>query len=215
MNFEIKRIDDISIFKLNEKRLDTNISGLVKGEFTMLLKVEGVTKLILDLSEIETCDSSGLSAILVANRILNTTGGQMRLAAPSAKVNSLIKITQLDRVLPVCATVNEAFDELKKYRYLIARKYTRLYNYCSVSYWRGSIWSTLWRQTKIDKRLFSRFKSSPLVGSLFFDSCRRNQHFNIYIYSGSRLFNKFKFSSGYCRLSTGKNSCSVHLPARI
>ncbi|MBZ0200847.1 MAG: STAS domain-containing protein [Ignavibacteriaceae bacterium] len=114
MNFEIKRTDDISIFKLNEKRLDTNISGLVKGEFTMLLKVEGVTKLILDLSEIETCDSSGLSAILVANRILNTTGGQMRLAAPSEKVYSLIKITQLDRVLPVCTTVNEAFDELKK-----------------------------------------------------------------------------------------------------
>ncbi|NCS90302.1 MAG: anti-anti-sigma factor [Ignavibacteria bacterium CG2_30_36_16] len=114
MNFEIKRVDDISIFKLNEKRLDTNISGLVKGEFTMLLKVEGVTKLILDLSEIETCDSSGLSAILVANRILNTTGGQMRIAAPSDKVYSLIKITQLNRVLPVCKTVDEAFNELKK-----------------------------------------------------------------------------------------------------
>jgi len=113
MNFEIKRVDDISIFKLNEKRLDTNISGLVKGEFTMLLKVEGVTKLILDLSEIETCDSSGLSAILVANRILNTTGGQMRIAAPSDKVYSLIKITQLNRVLPVCKTVDEAFNELK------------------------------------------------------------------------------------------------------
>ena len=114
MNFEIKRVDDISIFKLNEKRLDTSISGLVKGEFTMLLKVEGVTKLILDLSEIETCDSSGLSAILVANRILNTTGGQMRIAAPSDKVYSLIKITQLNRVLPVCKTVEEAFNELKK-----------------------------------------------------------------------------------------------------
>jgi len=114
MNFEIKRVDDISIFKLNEKRLDTNISGLVKGEFTMLLKVAGVTKLILDLSEIETCDSSGLSAILVANRILNTTGGQMRIAAPSDKVYSLIKITQLNRVLPVCKTVDEAFNELKK-----------------------------------------------------------------------------------------------------
>ena len=35
MNFEIKKIDDITIFKLNEKRLDTNISGLVKGEFTL------------------------------------------------------------------------------------------------------------------------------------------------------------------------------------
>lgn len=114
MNFEIKKTDDITIFKLNEKRLDTNISGLVKGEFTLLLKVEGATKLIVDLSEVESCDSSGLSSLLVANRILNSTGGSMRIAAPSEKVYSLIKITQLERVLPVCATVDEAFAELKE-----------------------------------------------------------------------------------------------------
>ncbi len=113
MNFETKRIDDITIFKLNEKRLDTNVSGLVKGEFTLLLKVEGANKLIVDLTEVETCDSSGLSAILVANRILQSNGGSIRIAAPSDKVYNLIKITQLDRVLPVCDTVDEAFQELK------------------------------------------------------------------------------------------------------
>ena len=114
MNFEAKKINDITIFKLNEKRLDTNISGLVKNELTLLLKAEGSTKLIVDLSEVETCDSSGLSAILVANRIVHSIGGKIRLAAPSDKVYSLIKITQLDRVLPVCGTVNEALRELNK-----------------------------------------------------------------------------------------------------
>ena len=114
MNFETKRIGDITIFKLNEKRLDTNISGLVKGEFTILLKVEGINKLIVDLTEVETCDSSGLSALLVANRIIQLSEGSMRLAAPSEKVHSLIRITQLDRVLPVCKTVDEAFAELEK-----------------------------------------------------------------------------------------------------
>jgi anti-anti-sigma factor len=113
MNYEIKKVDDITIFKLNESRLDTNISGLVKGEFTLLLKVEGASKLIIDLSDVESCDSSGLSAILVANRILNSTGGSMRIASPSEKVSSLIRITQLDRVLTVCDTVDEAFEELK------------------------------------------------------------------------------------------------------
>ena len=114
MNFEVKKENSITIFKLNEARLDTNISGLLKGEFTMLLKVEGAKKFILDLSAVESCDSSGLSAILVANRILNSTDGHMRIAAPSEKVYSLIKITQLDRVLPVCDTVDEAFNDLKK-----------------------------------------------------------------------------------------------------
>jgi anti-anti-sigma factor len=114
MNFETKKINDIIIFKLNEKRLDTNISGLVKGELTLLLKAESSNKLIVDLSEVETCDSSGLSAILVANRMVHSNGGKIRLAAPSDKVFSLIKVTQLDKVLPVCGTVNEAFLELNK-----------------------------------------------------------------------------------------------------
>lgn len=112
MNFETKVMGDITIFKLNEKRLDTNISGLLKGEFTMLLKVEGVNKLIIDLSNVESCDSSGLSAILVANRIISANEGQIRIAAPSEKVLTLIKITQLDRVLPVSETVDLALKDL-------------------------------------------------------------------------------------------------------
>lgn len=114
MNFETKRVGDITVFKLNEKRLDTSISGLLKGEFTMILKVEGVNKLIIDLSEVESCDSSGLSAILVANRIVSANEGQIRLAAPSEKVHTLIKITQLNRVLPVTDTVEHALKELGK-----------------------------------------------------------------------------------------------------
>ncbi len=112
MNFETKLIGDITVFKLNEKRLDTNISGLLKGEFTMLLKVEGVNKLIIDLSNVESCDSSGLSAILVANRIISANEGQIRIAAPSEKVLTLIKITQLDRVLPVSDSVEMALKDL-------------------------------------------------------------------------------------------------------
>jgi len=114
MNFEVKKENNVTIFKLNEERLDTNISGPLKGEFTMLLKVEGAKKFILDLSSVESCDSSGLSAILVANRILNSTNGHMRIASPSEKVYSLIKITKLDRVIPVCETVEEAFKDLMK-----------------------------------------------------------------------------------------------------
>ncbi len=114
MNFEIKKEHGITIFRLNEKRLDTNISGLVKSEFTHLVKAEGVNKLVVDMSDVESCDSSGLSAILVANRLINLSGGKIRIAAPSEKVYNLIKITQLDRVLSVCRTVSEAIDQLSR-----------------------------------------------------------------------------------------------------
>jgi anti-anti-sigma factor len=113
INFELKRIDDIAIFKLNEKRFDAQIAGLVKGEFTILLHTDEVNKLIIDLSEVEYCDSSGLSAILLAYRILQSEEGHIRIAAPTKNVKSLIEISQLDRILPIFEDVDKAIEDLK------------------------------------------------------------------------------------------------------
>ena len=112
INFELKRIGDISIFKLNERRFDSQIAGLVKGEFTILLHTEDSRKLILDLSEVEYCDSSGLSAILLAYRILQAEEGQIRLASPTKNVKKLIEISQLDRILPISDNVDSAIKDL-------------------------------------------------------------------------------------------------------
>lgn len=114
MDYEIKRTKDIAVFKLNEKRLDHSISGMVKAEFTILLHAEDITKLIIDLSEVEGCDSSGLSSLLLAYRIMNTSGGHLRLASPSKSVLTLINISQLNRVLTVTDTVQDAIKELEK-----------------------------------------------------------------------------------------------------
>lgn len=114
MDYEIKRTKDIAVFKLNEKRLDHSISGMVKAEFTILLHAEDITKLIIDLSEVESCDSSGLSSLLLAYRIMNTSGGHLRLASPSKSVLTLINISQLNRVLTVTETVQDAIKELEK-----------------------------------------------------------------------------------------------------
>jgi anti-sigma B factor antagonist len=114
INFELKRQGDIAIFKLNEKRFDAAIAGIVKGEFTILLHTEEIKKLIIDLSEVDYCDSSGLSAILLAFRILQSNEGHIRLASPTKNVKILIEISQLDRVLQICNTVNEAVNDLEK-----------------------------------------------------------------------------------------------------
>lgn len=113
INFELKRTEDIAIFRLNEKRFDASIAGLVKGEFTILLHTDDVNKLIIDLEEVEYCDSSGLSAILLAYRILQAEEGQIRIASPTKNVRSLIEISQLDRILPICEDVDKALEDLK------------------------------------------------------------------------------------------------------
>jgi len=113
INFELKKEKDIAVFKLNEARFDAPIAGLVKGEFTILLHAEEVSKLVIDLSEVEYCDSSGLSAILLAYRILQSEEGHIRLASPTKNVRTLIEISQLDRILPIFDSVNEAVADLE------------------------------------------------------------------------------------------------------
>ncbi len=113
VNFELKEIDGIGIFTLNEERFDSQIAGLIKGELTIFLNAENINKLIFDFSKVEYCDSSGLSSILLAFRILQSRGGHIRIAAPQKSVRTLIKISQLDKVLPVSETVESAISELK------------------------------------------------------------------------------------------------------
>ena len=113
IDFELKKTGDIAVFKLNEKRFDAQIAGLVKGEFTIILHAEDVSKFIVDLSEVEYCDSSGLSAILLAFRILQSNDGHIRVASPTKNVKTLIEISQLNRILPICSTVDEAIKDLE------------------------------------------------------------------------------------------------------
>lgn len=113
MNFEVKHKDDITIFKLNERKMDSTISGLLKGEFTILSQAENVRKLIIDLSDVEICDSSGLSALLLAQRQIREKGGAIRLVNVNEKIFNLIRISFLENVLPVCNSLEGAIEELE------------------------------------------------------------------------------------------------------
>ena len=75
----------------------TKIVG-AKAEFTILLS-EDLNKLVVDMSEVEYCDSSGLSSLLLAFRILQSQEGHIRIAVPQKSVRTLIQISQLDRII--------------------------------------------------------------------------------------------------------------------
>jgi len=110
INFEFNINNGIAVFKLNESRFDATIAGFVKAEFSISLS-EGVNKLIVDMSEVEYCDSSGLSALLLAFRILQAEEGEIKIASPQKSVKTLIEISQLDKILPIYNSVEEAIKE--------------------------------------------------------------------------------------------------------
>jgi anti-anti-sigma factor len=109
MHFTIDQRDGVTVFKLNEPRLDSQNAGQLKAEFLILAQPD-VEKLIVDLSQVSHVDSAGLSALLLAERQQSAHGGDVRLVGVSDNVKSLLRITQLDRIFPMYATVNEAIQ---------------------------------------------------------------------------------------------------------
>lgn len=109
MKYSIDKQEKYTLLRLNEEKLDSSIAPQLKSEM-VTLHAEGVRNIILDLSEVKYTDSSGLSALLVGNRILQEDNGIFVLARLSDHTAKLIKISQLDSVLHILPTVEEGID---------------------------------------------------------------------------------------------------------
>ncbi len=109
MKYTIDKQEKYTLLSLHEEKLDSSIAPNLKSEM-VTLHAEGVRNIILDLAEVKYTDSSGLSALLVGNRILQEDGGIFVLCRLSDHTMKLIKISQLDSVLNILPTVDEGVD---------------------------------------------------------------------------------------------------------
>jgi len=107
MDFKIEKRDNYTLIQLLDEKLDTHIAPNLKSEL-VLISGNGEKNIILDLSNSRYCDSSGLSAILVANRLCKNAKGTFVLTGLNEAVERLITISQLDTVLNIVGSVDEA-----------------------------------------------------------------------------------------------------------
>ena len=111
MKFAHEKTEHYTILKVLSEKLDSSVSPDLKSEL-LLLNKDGVFNIILDLTETRYCDSSGLSSVLVANRLCKNDNGTLVLVGLQPSVRKLITISQLESVLQIVPTVNEAIDYL-------------------------------------------------------------------------------------------------------
>ncbi|MEA2043291.1 MAG: STAS domain-containing protein [Bacteroidota bacterium] len=98
--YVIRKNDNHTYIKIYSEKLDTTVAPDFKSELVMIAG-KGEKNIILDLSSTQYCDSSGLSAILVANRLCNNAKGKLVLTGLNQAVERLISISQLDSVLEI------------------------------------------------------------------------------------------------------------------
>jgi anti-anti-sigma factor len=111
-NYESILSENFAVLKVTNEKLDCTISADIKNALTILIE-KGYKNLIMDLSPVKYCDSSGLSSILVGNRLCKNNGGTFLLTGVNEMVNKVIHISQLNSILKITPTIEDAKIYLK------------------------------------------------------------------------------------------------------
>lgn len=109
MHYTLDKNEKYAVIKLHEQKLNTLIAAELKSEL-LIINSQGFNNIVLDLTDSQYCDSSGLSAILVGNRVCRNGGGSFIVTGLSDAIKKLISISQLEQVLTITASIPEAVD---------------------------------------------------------------------------------------------------------
>ena len=113
MDFEIIKQASHTTVKVLSEKLDTNIAPDLKSELVVITG-NGEKNILLDVSKCRYCDSSGLSAILVANRLCEDADGTFILTGLQPDVEQIIRISMLHTVLNITKTQEEAEAQMNE-----------------------------------------------------------------------------------------------------
>ncbi|GAL87685.1 MAG: STAS domain-containing protein [Sporocytophaga sp.] len=111
MKYTIEKTEKYSLVQLHEEKLTSATAPELKSELVKL-NAEGSKNIILDMNDVKYVDSSGLSSILVGNRLCDNEQGMFVLTGISDHVMKLIKISHLDNILNLIPTVEESVDAI-------------------------------------------------------------------------------------------------------
>ncbi|MES2274714.1 MAG: STAS domain-containing protein [Bacteroidota bacterium] len=109
MKFAVDKHEKYVLIKLNESKINSLITPQLKSEL-ILINAEGQRNIVLDLSQVKFADSSGLSSLLVGHRLCKNAEGSFIMVGLNDAVARLVTISQLDSVLTIVSTVDEAID---------------------------------------------------------------------------------------------------------
>ena len=109
MKFSIDKRDRFCVLQVDEEKLLSNFAPQLKSELVML-RTEGFKNIILDLAKVQFVDSSGLSALLVGNRLSKEAGGTFVLTNLNSHIQKLVKISQLESILNIVPSLSESVD---------------------------------------------------------------------------------------------------------
>lgn len=108
MNMTSETSGDLQILKVEEKRIDAVAAIQFKDKVRELTSDQS-TAVVLDLSNVDFIDSSGLGAIVASMKQLGTNR-PLHLAGLTPIVSKVFALTRMERVFKIFATAEEALQ---------------------------------------------------------------------------------------------------------
>ncbi|ASI90764.1 STAS domain-containing protein [Vibrio mediterranei] len=105
MNYEVSNNDLFTVVEVQEARFDAKLAPTFRQSME---DIQGDIKpnLLLDLSNVNFMDSSGLGAVMAVYKLLRDR--QIAIVGAKQPVRDLLKLTRMDRLVKTYDTVEDA-----------------------------------------------------------------------------------------------------------
>jgi anti-sigma B factor antagonist len=81
--------------------IDLYTAPRLQSELTSALSDGKSAQIVVDMSGVEFCDSTGMNVLLAAHRVATERGGGLALAAPRSSVRKILEVTGLQSVFAI------------------------------------------------------------------------------------------------------------------
>jgi anti-anti-sigma factor len=115
MKYSIENIERIVVFTIKNKNVDSQISPKLKAELLIICQPD-IEALVVDLSNVDSIDSSGIGSFLLAERQLSDYGVPMLFVGVNQNILSTLKMLNLDVLFDFYDKVDDALADIEASR---------------------------------------------------------------------------------------------------
>lgn len=89
---------DLMLYRM-PKEVDHHCAGKISGEMDGMIENHGIRRLVLDFSETDFMDSSGIGLIIGRSRLIHFFQGEMKIVHLSERIRRLFRASGLYKVV--------------------------------------------------------------------------------------------------------------------
>jgi anti-sigma B factor antagonist len=113
MRFKTKEVNGVTVIELKGNIMGGPDSIKLRETLHKLLD-KGKKKVVVDVGNVKFMNSSGLGILISALTTMRNGGGDLKIARPTEKIESLLIITKLIKIFETYNSVEEAVESYNK-----------------------------------------------------------------------------------------------------